>query len=300
MALKIFYCYAHEDQALRDELEKHLSPLKRLGRIIDWCDQKIKPGTNWKQEIDTHLNDADVILLLVRPSFIVSDYCYSIEMQRAITRHQAEDVYVLLIILRPVHWEETILGKLQALPTGAKPITKWRRRDDAYWDIVNGVTKIVKPLLAQQCRDKGHEHAIAHNHEKALEAYNQAIQLEPDDADTYYCEGNVLFSLKYFDEARVDYEQAIHYAPQEAVYYEAKAIALFHLGQHAKALTTVDIALQLVPEYINAYCSKRDMLLRLGRNEDAAKLSIKIEQLEKNWRVRLSVNCLTWGLLVDA
>lgn len=281
MALKIFYCYAHEDQSLRDGLEKHLSPLKRLGRIIDWCDREIRPGTNWRQEIDAHLNDADVILLLVSPGFIASDYCYSVEMQRAITRHQIEDIYVLPIILRPVHWEETILGKLQALPTGAKPITKWRRRDDAYWDIVNGITKIVKPLLAQQYRDEGHEHALAHNYEKALEAYSHAIQLEPDDADTYYCEGNVLFSLKYFDEARVDYEQAIHYAPQEAVYYEAKAISLFRLGQHTEALTTVDIALQLDSEYVQAYCSKRDMFLHLGRTEEAANLSVKIEHMEK-------------------
>ncbi len=281
MALKVFYCYAHEDQALRDELEKHLSPLKRLGGIIDWCDREIKPGTNWKQEIDTHLNDADVILLLVSPGFIASDYCYSVEMQQAITRHQTEDAYVLPIILRPVHWEETILGSLQALPTGAKPITKWRRRDDAYWDIVNGITKIVKPLLAQQCRDEGHEYFLAHTYEKALEAYNQAIQLEPDDADTYYWEGSVLFALKQFDEARVDYEQAIHYNPEEAVYYEAKALALFRLEQHTEALTTIDVALQLDPGYVEIYGSKRDMLLRLGRSDEATKLSIKIDQLEK-------------------
>lgn len=173
MALKIFYCYAHEDQSLRDELEKHLSPLKRLDRIIDWCDREIKPGTNWKQEIDTHLNDADVILLLVSPSFIASDYCYSVEMQRAIARHQTEDTYVLPVILRPVHWEETILGSLQALPTGAKPITKWRRRDDAYWDIVNGVTKIVKPLLAQQYRDEGCEH------HSVVEESGESISVSP-------------------------------------------------------------------------------------------------------------------------
>jgi len=295
MALKIFYCYAHEDHLLRDKLDKHLSPLKRLGRIIDWCDREIRPGTNWEQEIDIHLNDADVILLLISPSFIASDYCYSVEMQRVIARHQTENLPVLPVILCPVHWEETILGSLQALPTGAKPITKWRRQDDAYWDIVNGITKIVKPLLAQKYRGEGHEHAIAHNHEKALEAYNQAIQLEPNDADTYYCEGNMLFFLKYFDEARVDYEQAIYYAPQEAAYYEAKALTLFHLGQTAEALTTIDRALQLDSTYTDAYRSKRDMLLRLGRNEEAASLSIKIEQLAKEIESKTVNELLDWG-----
>jgi hypothetical protein len=32
-SVKIFYSYAHEDQALRDELAKHLRPLKRQGLI---------------------------------------------------------------------------------------------------------------------------------------------------------------------------------------------------------------------------------------------------------------------------
>ncbi|GHO98871.1 hypothetical protein KSF_089190 [Reticulibacter mediterranei] len=176
MALKIFYCYAHEDQAFRNELEKHLSPLKRLGRIIDWCDREIQPGADWKQDIDTHLNDADMVLLLVSPGFMASEYCYSVEMQRAITRHQTEGVHILPIILRPVHWEETILGSLQALPTGAKPITTWRRRDDAYWDVVNGITKVVKTLLAQQHRDEGCEH---HSVVEASGERRESISVSP-------------------------------------------------------------------------------------------------------------------------
>jgi len=73
--VKIFYCYAHEDKALRNELEKHLSPLKRLDQITDWCDREIIAGTNWKQEIDRNLHTADVILLLLSPSFMASDFC---------------------------------------------------------------------------------------------------------------------------------------------------------------------------------------------------------------------------------
>ena len=56
-AIKIFYCYARKDKALRDELEKHLEPLRRSGQITVWHDQVILPGTKWKREIDVHLNN---------------------------------------------------------------------------------------------------------------------------------------------------------------------------------------------------------------------------------------------------
>jgi len=85
--IKLFYCYAREDKALRDELEKHLSWLKRRYQLKNWHDREIVPGEEWEQSIDTHLNTAHLILLLISPDFMASDYCYGKEMQRALNRH---------------------------------------------------------------------------------------------------------------------------------------------------------------------------------------------------------------------
>jgi hypothetical protein len=43
--LKLFYCYAHEDKSLRDELDAHLSGMKRQGLIKVWYDREILAGT---------------------------------------------------------------------------------------------------------------------------------------------------------------------------------------------------------------------------------------------------------------
>jgi hypothetical protein len=83
----LFYCYAREDKALRDELEKHLSSLKRLYSLRNWHDREILPGEEWEQAIDTHLNSAHLILLLVSPDFLSSEYCFGKEMQRALVVH---------------------------------------------------------------------------------------------------------------------------------------------------------------------------------------------------------------------
>jgi len=43
-ALTLFYSYANADEALRDQLEKHLTPLQREGLISTWHNRKIPPG----------------------------------------------------------------------------------------------------------------------------------------------------------------------------------------------------------------------------------------------------------------
>src|SRR5450755_1633152 len=98
--LKLFYCYARADKALRDELDIHLSNLKRQHGVTSWYDGEISPGREWEKEIDTQLRSAHLILLLITPNFMASDYCYSIEMQRALDRHQKGVAHIIPIILR--------------------------------------------------------------------------------------------------------------------------------------------------------------------------------------------------------
>src|SRR5205085_5532913 len=83
MSVEVFCSYAHEDEAWLRKLETHLSLLKRQGLISLWYDRLIAPGTDWAQAIDTHLEGASIILLLVSADFLASDYCYGIELQRA-------------------------------------------------------------------------------------------------------------------------------------------------------------------------------------------------------------------------
>ena len=144
--IKIFCCYARKDSELQDQLLKHLEPLRRTSQVTTWYDRELLPGTEWKQEIDTHLNTSDIVLLLVSPNFLSSDYCYSIEMQKALERHERREARVIPVILRPVNWQETPIGKLQALPTDGKPIVRWNDRDEAFQDVVRGIMTVVSFL----------------------------------------------------------------------------------------------------------------------------------------------------------
>lgn len=142
--MKVFYSYAHEDESLRDELAKHLAILKRHGLISSWHDRDISAGQEWKDQINDNLNTAQIILLLVSSDFLNSDYCYDIEMVRAMELHQEGAGCVIPIILRPCLWSMASFGKLQALPTGAQPITSAPNRDEAFSDVALGLKTAIE------------------------------------------------------------------------------------------------------------------------------------------------------------
>jgi hypothetical protein len=102
---------------------------------------------DWKKIVDHHLDTASIILLLISADFVASDYCYGIEMQRAMERHEAGETHIIPILLRPVDWQSAPFGKLKALPSNGTPITEWRNRDAAFADVAKGIRSIVEGPL---------------------------------------------------------------------------------------------------------------------------------------------------------
>lgn len=143
----LFYSYAHEDEAMRNELEKHLHLLQRRGLITGWHDRQIAPGTDWTQSIHGHLNESSIILLLISSDFLASDYCYNIEMQHALERHQLGEACVIPIILRPVDWKYSPFAHLQCLPRDGKPVAEWDNQDAAFRDIAEGLRRTIEQRI---------------------------------------------------------------------------------------------------------------------------------------------------------
>lgn len=176
---KIFCCYARKDQKLLDELKTYLIPMQREGLITLWADTDIDAGKEWEREIKMHLNAADIILLLVSPDFMTSEYCYSIEMQRAMERHEQREAKVIPIILSPVHWQQAPFGKLQVLPKDGKPITgsAWVTKGKALFSVADGIRKVVLVgQLATKSKNGNHEN----NKEKENEKFQKKLEANRD------------------------------------------------------------------------------------------------------------------------
>ncbi|MET0624909.1 MAG: toll/interleukin-1 receptor domain-containing protein [Pyrinomonadaceae bacterium] len=151
--VELFYSYSHKDEKLRSRLESHLHGLKRQGFISGWHDRRIVAGTDWARELDMRLETAGVILLLISADYIESDYCYGVEMKRALERYEAGAARVIPVLLRPCAWQSAPFGKLQALPTNIQPVTEWKNRDKAFLDIVEGVRRAVEEMHAARGAD---------------------------------------------------------------------------------------------------------------------------------------------------
>ncbi len=144
MPVKVICCSAREDKLLWDRLKKHLVLLPRQ-EPIERYEYDVSADTAWKQEISKHLSEVQIILLLISPDFMTSDYCYSIEMLRTLELHGRGEVQVIPVIFRPVLWQR-VFGELQPLPEDARPITLWGDRDVALFRVIKGIHKAIENL----------------------------------------------------------------------------------------------------------------------------------------------------------
>lgn len=143
---RLFFSYSHKDEDLRDQLEVHLATLKHQKIIESFHDRRIMAGADLGNEIDAALNEADIILALVSPDFIASNYCYSIEMARALERHRAGQASLIPVILRHCDWPNTPLAELRGTPRDNIPVMAWPDRDEALSDVARDIRRVAEEI----------------------------------------------------------------------------------------------------------------------------------------------------------
>jgi hypothetical protein len=71
-------------------------------------------------------------------------------MRTALRRHRKGEARVIPIILRPVDWQRTPIGRLLAAPKDGKPVTTWHRRDDALLNVATSVRRAAEDLIGRR------------------------------------------------------------------------------------------------------------------------------------------------------
>jgi hypothetical protein len=149
-----FISYTHRDAELKDQLVRHLAPLRREGLIHVWHDAMLRPGEHLDDTVQAALAASDLILLLVSSDFIHSEYCYEQEMVRAFARQRAGTARVVSIILRPCQWKGVPVGDGQtlqefvALPQDGLPVTSWSDPDAAFDNATGAIREMLRKPVA--------------------------------------------------------------------------------------------------------------------------------------------------------
>jgi hypothetical protein len=148
--IHVFISYAHEDEPLKDELLKHLAPLRRSGAIATWHDRDLNAGEPLPQ-IEAELDRADLVLLLLSIDYLASDELHDREMKRALERHADGRAKVIPILLRPIAIEQdTPFASLVMLPKDRRPVAGWSSRDEAWNDVVRGIRRALGLPAAEE------------------------------------------------------------------------------------------------------------------------------------------------------
>jgi Flp pilus assembly protein TadD len=106
---------------------------------------------------------------------------------------------------------------------------------------------------------------------EAEQAYRRAIELDPEDANSWNNLGRLLHRLNRFAEAEVAYRQAIELDPQDSVLWEGLGDLLAdHLNRCTEAERAYRHAIELDPQNISPWSSLGNLLAdRLNRSEEA-------------------------------
>jgi hypothetical protein len=149
--ISIFFAYrpdARKDKNVFRALKKHLVSLIAEGRIRELYDSAVEMGKDWRRSIEAYISNADIIVLLVSAEFMASDFCREVEMKQALLRDGAGEARVLAICLHPFDWTGLPLDPLHQIPPDGKPISDWRDRDLALFEITKGIRKVVEELTS--------------------------------------------------------------------------------------------------------------------------------------------------------
>ena len=140
-------------------------------------------------------------------------------------------------------------------------------------ELLAGSTRLPAILLtADDYLSRGNAYHEAGDYERALEAYNSALKLAPDNYQGLNNRGNALGRLGRFEEALRDYGRALGLAPtalEGSITLVNRGATLHGMGRPEQALRDYAQALQLSPANPAALFNRGTALMEMNRHEEA-------------------------------
>ncbi|WP_427158682.1 tetratricopeptide repeat protein [Aliinostoc sp. HNIBRCY26] len=246
-AIEVFISYHQKDEELCEELEKHLATLLREQTITSWHNREIVAGQEFQAEINKYLKRAGLILLLVSPDFLASDYHWTVEVTRALEQNAAGKARVIPVLLRHADWDNPPIDKLSPLPSNRKPIKSWVDRDEAFLEVVKGIRQEVARLVASSNYSPPQE--ISQELEKCQDQVTRLIN-----------EADRLLKDEKLEEAAFKYKAALRLEPNSVLAQNILVFVLHKLGKLEEAIATYDKALRLNPNFATAHYNLANVL----------------------------------------
>jgi len=175
---------------------------------------------------------------------------------------------------------------------------EWLTQKDC--DIDDAVTRIAQTValypqsssrdgfLAVLAWRRGNGFYKRDDNERALDAYNEAIRLAPDNEQFLDSRGNVYYDKGDYDRAIADYDAAIARNKFYAAAFDSRANAYHEKGEDDRALPDYDEAIRLNPRFALAFNNRGNLYNTRGEHDRAIQDFDEALRLAPKFRTALS------------
>ena len=138
------------------------------------------------------------------------------------------------------------------------------------------------------CYNIGLAYAKLSKFEKAIEAYEKAIEIKPDSHEAYYNMGVAYFRLGKYQKEIEAYKKAIEIKPDSHEAYDNMGAAYTELGEFKEAIEAHEKAIKIKPDSHKAYYNMGGVYFRLGKYQKALEAYEKAIVLNSELIIKLS------------
>jgi hypothetical protein len=152
--IHVFVSYAREDKRWLDpdyryNLIPFLTESLRRYNVIFWFDTELKPGDEFKRNIDMEIDQAQIAILIVSQHFLNSEFIEAREMSRISERAQQGKMIVVPVLVEPCDWSDyPFLSDRQMVPSS--PLIDYTVSDPSWakvkYQILDGIKAQLKRI----------------------------------------------------------------------------------------------------------------------------------------------------------
>ena len=139
---KVFISYAKADHIFAEELVAHLSVLAAKGYISELDEIRIAAGEDWEKAYRKSLAAADIIVLLVSPSFLVSEWCWH-ELRDAVDRAVRGEIRLVAVVVRHCDWYTSPVEGHLLFPNHQSPVAEAEDPDHVWFQVSEQIRKLI-------------------------------------------------------------------------------------------------------------------------------------------------------------
>ena len=147
--VRTFLCFAPKDELWAEAFKVRLKALQRKNDIDLHVESEVLAGSERLGKLKRELEQAQLILFLLSADFIADDYYYEEVALRALQLHKQKQAKVVMIYVRPAHYEGLPIEDVQILPENAIPINdqRWNTPENAFHDIMKTLQGTIETMI---------------------------------------------------------------------------------------------------------------------------------------------------------